>query len=61
VLTLDVAAAAAAADEDFWASKGAANLGVVRGRAQAGQGQSIALARNVMRQTVGEVCAVKDH
>lgn len=41
-------------NEDFWASKGAANLGVVRGRAQAGQGQSIALARNVMRQTVGE-------
>lgn len=41
-------------DEDFWAGADA-NLGASRARATAGQGQSVALARNVMRQNVGQV------
>lgn len=41
-------------DEDFWNGDGA-NNGLARARATTGQGQSVALARNVMRQNVAQV------
>jgi len=41
-------------DEEFWSGLNA-NLGVVRARATAGQGQTVALGRNVMRQESAQV------
>lgn len=41
-------------DDEYWNGLNA-NLGIVRSRATAGQGQTVALGRNVMRQTNGQV------
>lgn len=43
-------------DEDFFAGWDS-NYGAVRSRAVAGQGQTVALGRNVMKQNVGQVRA----
>lgn len=40
-------------NEDFWAGEGA-SFGAVRARAVAGQGQTVALGKNVMKQNVGQ-------
>ena len=44
-------------DEEFWSGQGT-NFGAVRSRAVAGQGQTVAIAKNHMRQNVGQVCSL---
>lgn len=45
-------------DEDFFSALDS-NFGAVRARAVAGQGQTVALGRSVMKQNLGQVCVVR--